>query len=363
MWYSTRVTRLLGSAYPIMQGPFGGNFSTINLTAMVSNSGGVGGFGCYTLTPLEIAAVDAELKKATNKPYNLNLWVSNSDVPETGVTDAAYKRAQELFGPYFDEVDLAFPEKPVARKIRFEDQAQVVLDMRPAVFSFVFGIPSGDILELCRSRGIATAGTATTVAEALALEAAGVDAIVASGFEGGGHRPSWLDKAEDSLTGTFVLLQQIRDRVRIPVIAAGGIATGKGIAAALALGAEGVQVGTAFLACEESGAPEFHRRLLLSREESGRTMLTKAFTGRLGRGLENTVTKAVAGKEGVLPFGLQGRLMAGLRQAAIERQRYDLILMWGGQITPVLRHRRAAELMQALVEEANAYFKGLAATI
>lgn len=360
MWYQTRLTKLSGSAYPILQGPFGGNLSTTRLAATVSNAGGVGGYGCYTLTPAEIAKIDAEIRRATDKPYNLNLWVSNSDVPDGGIPDAAFERAKELFRPYFDEMGLEFPEKPVTPPIRFEDQVQVVLDVKPAVFSFVFGIPSADILEQCRRNGIVTAGGATTADEAVALEAAGVDAVVASGFEAGGHRPSFLAAAEESLTGTFVLLQQIRDRVRIPVIAAGGIGTGKGIAAALALGADGVQVGTAFLACEESGAPDFHRRLLLTPERSKRTVLTRAFTGRLGRGLANRVALEVAGKEAaLLPFPFQSRLVSGLRQAAIAREKWEMLLLWGGQIAPVLKYHKATELMGALVGEADAYFKGL----
>jgi nitronate monooxygenase len=364
MWYETRVTKLLGSTYPIMQGPFGGNFSTSKLAATVSNAGGVGGYGCYTLTPPEIVKVIGDIRNATDKPYNINLWVSTSDIPDSGVTDAAYERARELFRPYFEEAGLALPEKPVARRIRFEDQAQVVLDLRPRVFSFVFGIPSADILEQCRRHRIVTAGGATTADEAVALEAAGVDAVVASGFEAGGHRPSFLEAAEESLTGTFVLLQQIRERVRVPVIAAGGIGTGKGIAAALALGAEGVQVGTAFLACEESGAPEFHRRLLLSPENSKRTVLTRAFTGRLGRGLANRIAREAAGKEAaLLPFPLQGPFGSELRQAAIAREKWEMLLLWSGQIAPVLKYHRAAELMEALVGEADAYFKGLGLTM
>lgn len=356
MWNDTRITKLLGVPYPILQGPFGGNLSTVKLTAAVSNAGGVGGFGCYTLSRLEIVKVIAEIRRATDKPYNINLWVSNSDVPAGGITDAAFERARELFRPFFDEVGLPVPEKPVSWPIPFEEQVQVVLDAKPPVFSFVFGIPSADVLEQCRRARIVTAGGATTVEEALALEAAGVDVIVASGFESGGHRVSWLERAEDSLTGTFVLVQEIRDRVRVPVVAAGGIATGNGIAAALALGADGVQVGTAFLACEESGAPEFHRRMLLSRDGSRKTVLTRAFTGRLGRGLRNRVAREVAGSDGVLPFGLQSRWLAGLRQAAIEQQKYDLIFLWSGQIAPLLKHSRAEKLMKALVEGADHYF-------
>jgi nitronate monooxygenase len=358
MWHQNRVTALLGSAYPILQGPFGGNLSTIRLAASVSNAGGVGGFGCYTLTPQEIAQVNAEMRKATDRPYNINLWVSNSDASSLIVSDEQYDRVKELFRPYFEEAGVEFPAKPVTPPVAFEDQVQVVLDVRPPVFSFVFGIPHAGILQECRRRGIVTAGGATTIDEALALEAAGVDVIVASGFEGGGHRPSWLARAEDSLTGTFVLLQQIAGRVRVPVIAAGGVATGKGIAAALALGAEGVQVGTAFLACEESGAPEFHRRMLLSPEDSKRTVLTRAFTGRLGRGLMNRVAAGMAGFEDeFLPFPYQSRFMSGLRQGAIAKEKWEMILLWSGQIAPVLQYSRAEELMKALVEEAGDYFK------
>lgn len=360
MWYRNRVTQLLGSAYPILQGPFGGNLSTIRLAASVTNAGGVGGFGCYTLTPQEIAVVNADMRKATDGPYNINLWVSNSDAPLDAVSDERYDRVKELFRPFFEEAGVDFPVKPAKLPVAFEDQVQVVLDVRPPVFSFVFGVPSSDVLEECRRRGIVTAGGATTIDEAVALEAAGVDVIVASGFEGGGHRPSWLERAEESLTGTFVLLQQITARVRAPVIAAGGVATGKGIAAALALGAEGVQVGTAFLACEESGAPEFHRRLLLSPEESKRTVLTRAFTGRLGRGLKNRVTAEVGGfEDAFLPFPYQSRFMSGLRQGAIAKEKWEMILLWSGQIAPVLKYSRAEQLMTALVEEAGNYFKSI----
>jgi nitronate monooxygenase len=201
------------------------------------------------------------------------------------------------------------------------------------------------------------AGAATTLDEALALDAAGVDLIVASGFEAGGHRPSFLASAETSLVGTFVLVQQIRARVRTPVIAAGGIATGKGIAAALTLGADGVQVGTAFLACEESGATPFHRELLFS-EGARHSVLTRAFSGRLGRGLMNRIALETTGREGeMLPFPLQGRLMGALGKAAMDRGERDLFFAWGGQIATELRHRKAADLMKALIDETKVHLQ------
>ena len=351
MWHNTRATKLLGIDYPIMQGPFGGNFSSVELVAAVSNAGGMGGYGAYTLSPQEIFDVGNRIKAATNKPYNINLWVSDSDAPNGTVTDEEYEQAAKIFKPYFDEAGIPLPAKPAPFTSRFEDQVQVILDVRPAVFSFVFGIPSAGILELCRRYGIKTAGAATTPDEALALEAAGVDMIIASGFEAGGHRPSFLAPAEQSITGTFVLLQLIKEKVKTPVIAAGGIANGRGIAAALTLGADAVQVGTAFLACDESGALPVHRQMLLS-DAAKYTTLSRAFTGRLGRGITTKLAKELAGKEKqFLPFPLQSTFMSSLRKAAIERQNHDLILFWGGQIAPILKHTKAPGLMRSLIEE------------
>jgi nitronate monooxygenase len=356
MWNHTAATKILGSQYPIMQGPFGGGLSSVKLTATVSNLGGVGGYGVYTLEPDEIVRINNDLQKATNKPYNINLWVSDTDNVPGNIIKERFEKAKALFRPYFDEIGIGVPEKPIVQTSRYENQVQAILDIRPPIFSFSFGIPSADILDQCRKKSIVTAGTATTTDEALALEKAGVDLIIASGFEAGGHRPSFLAPAESSLVGSFVLVQQIKDRVHIPVIAAGGIANGKGIAAALALGADAVQIGTAFLACEESAAPPFHRELLFS-DAAKYTVLSRAFTGRLGRGLMNRISGELNGKEkDLLPFPSQSRFTGSLREAAIDRKKWELIFVWGGQIASVLKHRKAADLMNALVTETNAYY-------
>ena len=254
MWNQTKASEILGIEYPILQGPFGGNLSSIELVSTVSNAGGLGGYGAYTLSPQEIIQVDQQIKAATNKPYNINLWVSDTDAVNDEVSDEQFKIAQQLFKPYFDEAGIALPEKPAPFKSQFENQVEVILHQKPPVFSFMFGIPSADILERCRRLGIVTVGAATTLDEAIALESAGVDMIIASGFEAGGHRPSFLASAESSTIGTFVLVQLIKEKVKTPVIAAGGIANGKGVAAALLLGADAVQIGTAFLATDESNA-------------------------------------------------------------------------------------------------------------
>jgi nitronate monooxygenase len=351
MWNNTRVTKLLGVDYPVMQGPFGGNLSSPELVAAVSNAGGIGGYGAYTLSAGKIVEVNNQVRALTDKPYNINLWVSDTDAIDGTVTDEQYEAAKRVFKPYFDEAGIALPEKPAPFESRFENQVQAILDIRPKVFSFAFGIPSADILGQCRRLGITTAGAATTIDEAIALENAGVDMIVASGFEAGGHRPSFLAPAEQSITGTFVLLQLIREKAKLPVIAAGGIANGRGIAAALMLGADAVQVGTAFLVCDESGASDVHRQMLLS-DAAKYTTLSKAFTGRYGRGITTRIALDLVGNEKVfLPFPLQATFMSLLSKAAIDREKWDMVIFWGGQIAPILRHRKATALMQMLIEE------------
>jgi len=359
MWNHTRITDLLGIDYPIMQGPFGGNLSSVELTATVSNAGGLGGYGAYTMSPQEIFEVDKQLKAATNKPYNINLWVSDHDIPQGGLTDDKFAKVIQQYQPYFDELGIPLPEKPAPFQSRFENQLDVILDIRPKVFSFMLGVPSADVLEECRKKGIITVGVATTLDEAIFLEAAGVDMIIASGFEAGGHRPSFLASAESSLTGTFALVQLMKEKIKTPIIAAGGIANGKGVAAALALGAHGVQIGTAFLATDESNALPIHREMLFS-DASKYTTLSRAYTGRLGRGITSRIAKDLIGnEENILPFPLQTTLISPLRKAALDQQKWDMILFWGGQIAPILKHTKAKDLMHSLIEETTSYFNDL----
>src|SRR5271156_2482939 len=214
--------------------------------------------------------------------------------------------------------------KPYA-PIRFEDQARVLLDAKVPVFSFIYGIPPKEILDECRAQGILTIGAATTPDEAVALEQAGVDVIVASGFEAGGHRGSFLRPSEDSLTGTMALVPQVVDAVRLPVVAAGAIGDARGIMAAFALGAEGVQMGTAFLACEESGANPYHRAALLS-DHAKQTALTRGFTGRLARGIRNRLVDELNQKDAeILPYPLQRALVRHLSIPAEKAGRPELL--------------------------------------
>lgn len=342
----SRLGPLLGIRHPVVQGPFGGNLSTVPLVAAVSNAGGLGSYGAHMLTPDEIVSLTANIRESTEAPFAINLWVDDEEPGGLSPTPEDFERWWPLFEPYYQELGVPKPECPAQTGQRFAEQVEALIAARPPVFSFVFGIPSRKVLTACRVRGIRTIGAATTLAEAEALDAAGVDAIVVTGMEAGGHRPSFLASPEALLTGTFALIQLVAPRVKAAVIAAGGIVDARGIDAALTLGAQGAQLGTAFLACAESGATPEHRAALWS-PAARRTTLTRSFTGRLARGIENRWTRELGVHREFAPYPLQSWFMSGLRRATAGRT--DLVSLWSGQIAPNLRHRTAAALMDSLI--------------
>ena len=360
MWKNTEVTRRLKLDVPIVQGPFGSGLSSVDLVVAVSEGGGLGSFGVHHLDGEGIRAIATQIRVRTARTFALNLWIPLGDSDAPKLSDAQWRAACELLRPYFDVLGVPIPARPERFGPHYREQIETVLEIRPAVFSFVFGVPEADVLERCRREGIATLGAATTAAEAKALEDAGVDMIVASGFEAGGHRVSFLREPEDCLTGTMALIPQVVDAVKLPVIAAGGIADGRGIAAALKLGAAAVQVGTAFLACEESNASPLHRAKLFSADAS-RTTLTRAFTGRLARSIHNEFIDAMHGKEEVLaPYPVQAWLTSQLKSAALAANRTDVMSLWAGQGATLLRERRAAHLLRFLIEDTSRAISGRA---
>ncbi|KJS58642.1 NAD(P)H-dependent flavin oxidoreductase [Streptomyces rubellomurinus] len=348
-----RVTELLGIEHPIVQGPFGGGYSTVGLAAAVSNGGGLGSYGAHVLAPAEIGAVVAEIRARTARPFAVNLWVPQPGERELAVTEEEFAAYLGPVRPHLERLGLPDPEFPVSFGQDFERQVEALLEARPPVFSFVMGVPPASVLAEARRRGIVTLGTATTVDEAVALDEAGVDAVVASGSDAGGHRGAWLRPVGESLVGTFSLVPQVVDAVSVPVVAAGGIVDGRGITAALALGAGAVQIGTGFLATDESGASPAHKEALHG-PQARVTVLTSAFSGRQARTIANGFARDLAGREGELaPYPVQGALTAPLRRAAVERGLPDYLNLWAGQAAPLARPRTAREYLAALVEEAG----------
>lgn len=337
----SRITDLLRLEHPIVQGPFGGGLSSVALAAAVSNAGGLGSFGAQHLAPDELTATVRALHAATDRAFNVNLWVSTHDVPEDEYD--GWDQATAQLRPLYDELGVPAPARPRPAAHAFTALVEALIAARPRVFSFVYGIPPEPVLEACRAAGIVTVGTAITVEEAVALDRAGVDAIVASGFEAGGHRVAFLRAAEESLIGTLALVPAVVDAVEAPVIAAGGIADRRQVQAALALGAEAVQVGTAFLATRQSAAHALHREQLTHGPRT--TRLTRALSGRLARGLDTAVTA----REPVAPFPYQTALMRPIVAAAYAQGRTDLIGFWAGQSAPLVRpDRDAVELLRDL---------------
>lgn len=351
-WNNTRVSSSLGVEYPIIQGPLGG-LSTQRLTAAVSNFGGLGSFGAHGWSPSAIRDVISEIRALTPKPFAINLWVSMEDEGAGTSGGEAFARSLAPLAEHIQALGGTLPPYRPHVSIKFEDQVRVLLDAKVPAFSFIYGIPPKGILDECRAQGILTIGTATTPDEAIVLEQAGVDVIAASGLEAGGHRGSFLRSSEESLTGTFSLVPQVVDAVSVPVVAAGGIGDARGIVAAFALGAEGVQIGTAFLACEESGASVHHRNALLSGDPR-RTGLTRGFTGRLARGIHNQLLEELnrPGVE-ILPYPLQRALVRNLSILAEKAAKPELLPLWAGQSASLSRQGEAKTLLQMLASEVS----------
>ena len=351
MWNQTRVSELLGIRYPIIQGPFGGGLSTIQLTAVVSDAGGMGSFGAHHLSPAHIKETVAAIKGLTARPFAMNLWIPLPGEAELRLDPSEFAANVSRLKPYYDGLGLPEPEFRETFNQRFEDQIEALLEARPPVLSFVFGIPSREILRALRQRDIKTIGAATTVDEACALEEAGVDLIVASGSDAGGHRPSFLESAEKSLTGTLALIPQVVDAVNTPIIAAGGIGDGRGVIAALVLGAEAAQLGTRFLATHESGASEAHKAELVS-EAARSTTLTRAFSGRMARGIRNRFVEDMSSHEAELPaYPIQNWFTQSIRRAAAQAGRPEYLPLWAGQSAALTIERQpAAEAFADLVE-------------
>ncbi|MFI6577198.1 NAD(P)H-dependent flavin oxidoreductase [Nocardiopsis sp. NPDC050513] len=350
----TALTSVLGIRHPVVQGPFGGGLSTVELTAAVSEAGGLGSYGLHAVAPERIGSVVDRIRASTTAPFSVNLWIPRAE-EERPVPDATALAAHtDRLAAHYAEFGLTPPGLDAANaRLDFEAQVDAVLEARPPVISVVMGTPSRRLVEGARRIGATLIGTATTVAEARALQEAGCDVVVASGSDAGGHRGSFLAPVRESLVGTFSLVPQVSDAVTVPVVAAGGIADGRGVAAALALGADGVQVGTGFLRTRESGASQVHRDALAS-ERAETTVLTRLFSGRPARGIANGLVRELADAEDrVPPYPAQNNLMMPIRARAAELGRPDRLNLWSGQAALLASGGAAGDYLAALVSDAG----------
>lgn len=355
MWSENDLTRRLGLRWPIIQAPMAGGPSTPALVAAVSSAGALGSFAAGYLAPDAVRDAVREIRRLTSRPFAVNFFAAEA-VPAPSEDDVA--RASQALRPFREEVGLG-PPPPPAGLPPLDDQLDAALSVGFPVLSFTFGLLPPAALRRARGAGVATVlGTATTPEEASWLEVAGVEAVVAQGAEAGGHRGTFGGPAERALIGTMALVPRVRDRVRVPVVAAGGIGDGRGVAAALLLGASAAQLGTAFLACPESGASPLHKAAVTAPSEGDRTALTRAFTGRLARGLRNRFVDEMEGRP-VLPYPLQASLGQDLRQAAARAGRPELLQMWAGQGGPPRDGQPAAALVESLAREAESALAGL----
>jgi len=292
----------------------------------------------------------AEIRRLTDGPFNINLFVPSpfeADPVRIG-------RARELLAPYRKELGIEEAGIPSSFEEDFGEQLEVVLEERVPVFSFTFGSLGPERTGRIKENGATVLGTATTVEEGLKLEEDGVDGVVAQGAEAGGHRGAFLADFRDALIGTMALVPQMVDAVSIPAVAAGGVMDGRGLAAALALGAEAAQMGTAFLTCEESGAhPAFKEAVLGAAEDQ--TAVTRAFSGRAARGIKNRFLLEVGAHEDEIPpFPVQNALTKDLRAAAQSQDRREFMSLWAGQGVRLARATTVAELVESVAGGAEA---------
>lgn len=348
-WPDRRILDLLGIALPIVQAPMA-NSSTAGMALQVCQAGGLGSIPCASLTPDQAREAMALVRAGCRGPVNLNFFCHAPPEPDPARMMAWRAR----LAPYYVEagLDPASPP-PAAGRAPFDEAfCAVVEQTRPEVVSFHFGLPEPALLNRVKATGAKVLSSATTVAEAVWLEQRGVDAVIATGFEAGGHRASFLDLDMSTQPGTFALVPQVVDAVKVPVIAAGGIADGRGIAAAFALGAAAVQVGTAYLFCPEALVSPLQRALLDQADDQA-TQVTNLFTGRPARGVINRLMREIGPLSPDAPaFPLAGGALQPLRTRAEALGRSDFTNQWAGQAAKLSPRLPAGELTRTLAADA-----------
>lgn len=351
-WPKTKITELLRIRLPIIQAPMAGDATTPELIAAVSNAGGLGSLGAGYMTANEIRTSIRQIRQLTNKPFCINLFIPEKNQSTNEQIENARKVVQEAC--YELNLSIMPIEPPYTPS--FEEQMDVIREEKVPIFSFTFGIPSINWIEDFKKNGIVLIGTATTIEEAKILEKHGVDAVIAQGSEAGGHRGTFIGKAEEALTGISLLVPSVVKHITIPVIAAGGIMDAKGIYESIKSGASAVQMGTAFLCCNESGIHPLYKELLLNTTNDN-TTLTRAFSGKLARGLINKFVLRMQTHDDILNYPIQNALTSSMRKAARKNNLTDFMSMWAGQGAHLCKSVPAAQLVHELDDEISLIIK------
>lgn len=349
---SYRLTQLLAIDHPIIQAPMAG-VSTPALAAAVSNSGGLGSLGIGASSVDQARAAILNTRELTSRPFSVNLFCHAPAQRDNALEQAWIENLRPLFAEFGGMPPEALSEI-YKSFINHQEMLAMLLETAPAAVSFHFGVPERSVVQALHDRGIVTLATATRPEEALLIQARGVDVIVAQGYEAGGHRGMFDDKALDTRLSTFALVQLLKKQVTLPIVAAGGIMDGAGIRAMLTIGADAVQLGTAFLLCPESAADEGYRQQLNS-SRSHQTDMTHAISGRAARSLDNDYCRhgRATGKEAVPAYPVAYDIGKALASLAKKQGHHGYSAHWAGQGVNLIREMPAAELLQTLVQEAG----------
>lgn len=349
MWPDRRVIDLFGIEHPVLLSPMA-NAGTAELAIAVSEAGGLGALPCGMLAPEPIRRSIHIVRQRTSRPVNLNFFCH----PEPSYDAARDARWRHRLARFYEElgIDPSGNRPPPPVPSFGEDGCAIVEEFRPKVVSFHFGLPAQRLLLRVKAAGAVVISSATTVAEAVWLEDHGADAVIAQGYEAGGHRAMFLDKEIATQVGALALIPQIADAVKIPVIAAGGIADGRGIAAALILGASAVQIGTAYLRCPEAGFTPLQREILRGARDDS-TALANVFTGRPARAVANRFARELGFIDSEAPaYPLPSSDFALLRSKAESEGLVDFAYVLFGQSAPLARDIPAGELTKTLAADA-----------
>ncbi len=349
MKLNTELCSLLNIEYPIIQAGMAGGSTTPELIANVSNAGGLGTLGAAYMKPEDIKQAVSDIRKLTDKPFAVNLFcVENGNAPDDGIKDKVKEellRIGKSIG--ISESDIQFNAADY-----FEEQFKVLMEENVPVISTAFGLLADDKVREAKGNGRIITSMITTVEEAILAERSGSDIIIAQGSDAGGHRSTFdLTKYENGAdVGTFSLVPQVADNVSIPVVAAGGATDGRSLAAALALGASGVQIGTRFLSSEESGIHKVYKQKLFDSQEDD-TVITKTFSGRPARGIFNKFIAEFS--VGALAYPYQNSATKSIRGAAAKKDNAEYMSLWAGQnLRPIVKEQSAAEIIEEIVEGA-----------